>query len=391
MNIRFNLKSPSKEVSAIRIIITHQGNLYRKNTGLSIEPKLWNNDKQRCGNPKIDSKLKLIRIGLESTLDDDSSKDQIELALERIEGGEWNEKRVRVPQDEKKSFWEYFKEFAEKECPAQKQRNLAYNKIKKWMGMSESWYDIDSSYYFRLCQKMDEEKLGKNYQGTIIARLKTVMSEGYKLKLHTNNEFREFKKPKEEVFTIALSRDELDKMWNLEIKDEWVSKARDLFYVGVLTASRYEDCVRLSESNIHGKNLEFIQCKTKGRVVIPLSPKVREIFARNEGKAPYIEHTRYNRLLKNLGVLLKMNEVMQVPEAVRKRLKKKDSDKVYKYELLTGHCARRTGATLLYLSGVPMRQVMMITGHKSESSFAQYIRITQEENASILADNPLFR
>ena len=37
-----------------------------------------------------------------------------------------------------------------------------------------------------------------------------------------------------------------------------------------------------------------------------------------------------------------------------------------KYELIGTHTARRTGATLMYLAGIPIYDIMRVTGHKSD-------------------------
>ena len=34
---------------------------------------------------------------------------------------------------------------------------------------------------------------------------------------------------------------------------------------------------------------------------------------------------------------------------------------------------------------------MLITGHKNERSFATYVKLTKEENAQALKNNPLFK
>lgn len=62
-----------------------------------------------------------------------------------------------------------------------------------------------------------------------------------------------------------------------------------------------------------------------------------------------------------------------------------------KWEIVSTHTARRTEATRLYLSGVLMRQCIMLTGHTAEENFRKYIRITKEENARMLDDNPFFK
>ena len=61
-----------------------------------------------------------------------------------------------------------------------------------------------------------------------------------------------------------------------------------------------------------------------------------------------------------------------------------------KFELITTHTARRSFATNAYLMDVPSISIMKITGHKTESSFMKYIRISQEDNANKLISHPFF-
>jgi len=58
---------------------------------------------------------------------------------------------------------------------------------------------------------------------------------------------------------------------------------------------------------------------------------------------------------------------------------------VPKYELVTSHTARRSFATNLYRRGIPSTQLMLLTGHRSESSFLRYIKVSREDNARDVA------
>jgi len=42
------------------------------------------------------------------------------------------------------------------------------------------------------------------------------------------------------------------------------------------------------------------------------------------------------------------------------------------------------------MAGIPTLSIMKITGHKTERSFMRYIRISQEENARLIAAHPYF-
>ena len=53
-----------------------------------------------------------------------------------------------------------------------------------------------------------------------------------------------------------------------------------------------------------------------------------------------------------------------------------------KYEFVSSHTARRSFATNEYMAkGLNVRDIMAITGHKTEKSFYKYIRQTPKENA----------
>ena len=62
-----------------------------------------------------------------------------------------------------------------------------------------------------------------------------------------------------------------------------------------------------------------------------------------------------------------------------------------KFELITTHTARRSGATNMFNAGIPTIRIMKITGHKTEKAFMKYIKISQEENAKSLSDHPFFK
>ena len=58
-----------------------------------------------------------------------------------------------------------------------------------------------------------------------------------------------------------------------------------------------------------------------------------------------------------------------------------------KWELVSSHTARRTACTNMFLKGIPTIAIMKISGHKKESTFMKYIKITAEENADYIAEN----
>lgn len=391
MNISFNLKDYTSERSAVRLVITHKGRVFRKYTGVSVETAKWRRPKrgrQWPTDPADAAKLKTILLGLEERLNEYSTTEDITKAVDDVLSANLdNYTAIQEKAPGTPSFWDYFRSWATRPHPAQRGDMNIMRRVSEFMGMQDDWGDIDSAWYFRLMKKMNEAGYSVNYKGTITSRLKTVMAEGFKLKYHTNMEYLNFKKTQEPADTVYLTQEELDAVWELHLDGGAERKARDLFILGAYTASRFSDYSRLSLADIHDGKIRFVQKKTAGEVVIPAAPRVIEVLKRNGGRAPELCLVQYNKNIKEVCRRAGMDTPVTV---TRSRGAVHVTERKRKYELVSSHTARRTGATLLYMSGIPLRQCMLITGHNTEESFMKYIRVTKEQNADLLSSNPFF-
>lgn len=384
MNINFNLATPQAKVSSIRVIVTHKSKVYRKGTGLSTPVKNWSSAKQKTTHVETNKKLSQIHVYLERTLHVNSTPDEIKTALEMAVLSDMERKTYACKQAGRPSFGEVF-------CTMKGNTILSvYKKIKEVMGEPE-WEDITPVWSDTLMSRMTELGMSVNYIGRMIILTKQAMRIGLKKKYHSNDAFLDIDKCKEDSFSVYLTKEEVDRIWEHEFKQPNLAKARDIFIVGIYTASRHSDYSRLTMDNVHGQLLDFIQTKTGGRVIMPCSPRIVEVMKRYGGKVPKYTRTNMNYLIKDVCREVGIDDVIEVPKGKRRILKKKDGEPVYKWELVGTHTARRTGATLLYLAGVPTIQCMMITGHKTEESFMKYIKVTKEENARALMNCSFFK
>jgi integrase len=227
-----------------------------------------------------------------------------------------------------------------------------------------------------------------NYKGAIISKLKVVMNEGYKQKFHKNEELRQFRRMSEVPETIALTADELDRLWSCNELTQMESKARDLFIIGVYSVARWEDYSRISADNISNGMLNYEQLKTGRTVILPVSPRLQEALDRNGGIAPRLSQQKFNGAIKRCCKKIGMTDKLHISKS---KGAERVSEKKERCELVSSHTARRTGATMLYLAGVPAKRIMLCTGHSTEANFMRYVRITKEENARMLADNEFFK
>lgn len=382
---------------SIRLIVSHGGKTWRKSTGISIDPKLWDSKakslRAKCKDARAYERLRTIHLRMQEKEGVGGiSQDSIPAAIEYALHGKDAPVKTKKGAGDRPTFWEFFKEWAEADVPSRRFRGIAYKRIGAIMGTNEDWEGIDTAYHAKLVQRLNSHDYSENYKATLIAKLKTVMIEGEKMKFHTNREYKKFSYKWETADTIALSQEEVDAIWNAEL-DKVRSRARDAFIVGVYTAARFSDYSKISSDNIqNGKlTLQFKQRKTKGDVILPVSSRVSTVLSRNGGRVPAISESEIGRYMKQICKEIggTFNDVVEVS-------KTKGAyhivEKKHRWEMISTHTGRRTGATLLYTRyNVPLHNCMMLTGHTTPQNFLKYIKVSKEENARMLADNPFFQ
>lgn len=240
--------------------------------------------------------------------------------------------------------------------------------------------------------KLYEVGLSANTIAKYVRTLKALLSSSFDKGLHTQLDFkkRSFKAITEDTVKVYLTEQELSKLIKLDNLSETHERVRDMFIVACRTALRYSDIENLKPENFINNNtlIKSYNTKTGAEVVIPVHPDVRYIWEKYNHKLPKIEVNQvFNRYLKDIGRNAKINTPVPIQYTVGGKLERRT---VAKYELITTHTGRRTFATLTYLAGVPTIASMKITGHKTESAYMKYIRISAEESATELLKHKFF-
>ena len=385
MKHTFNLVYPQRETSPVRLIISHRGEKIRRSIGVSVSTRLWNpkakSVDKMCKDRNAWSVIGPIHAKLvEKELTAQKRRDVLD-AISYALGEDYRPVSVHL--------WDYFKEWSERESPSRRFRVLAYTRLTDMMGTDDDWADIDGDWYYRFLQKADALGYSQNYKSTLIAKLKTVMNEGLARGLHDNSQFKAMKTAYKTADTIALTQKEVDALWNADLSGVQ-ARARDCFIVGVYCAGRFQDYSQLSMDNVSDGILRYAQRKTGQAVVVPCSPRILEVFARNGGRCPKITEQEVGRELKKIckslgGSFLKKEEFRKT-EGARIVIEKKA-----RWEMVSCHTARRSGASILYKSGVPIRVCRFLTGHQTDSMFLAYIKVTAEEGAELLAKSAFFK
>ena len=399
MNVRFSIRAPKNETSSIRVSCTWSGNECAASTGIIIPTKYWKKNEKKLqwvsdayGHPDINLRLAEIHgivMKLSSEFQgipsDEEVKEWIQYAIRHYK----NPKEIFRPgnlRNQKDSFMQFFDAWRMKGA---KSRTTAYNLIKEYGGKKLTWNDIDYKFYRNFVDFMFAKGMSRNYTGAMVKKIKTVMREGAKLRYHNNREYLTFEVFNDSVDNIYLTEEELDRIWNRPDYSARERKVVDMFFLGVDTAARYSDYSKLKLDNINDNGIiRFIQVKTNDPVMLPATARVLDILKRNKGKAPAVCEQYFNREIKK--ICQKNGLTDPIYKTVSNGGKKYTITKE-KWELVSSHTARRTGATNMYKAGIPTLAIMKVTGHTSESSFLKYINISKEENARMLAEHPYFK
>lgn len=226
----------------------------------------------------------------------------------------------------------------------------------------------------------------RNFYRKTVSALRKAQKAGYRTNL---DPFSEFNVSDEDSCAVYLTLPELERIEDLSLNRD-SAQVRDIFLIGCFTALRYSDYSRLSEDNFSDGMLHIKTRKTGAYVTIPVHPVIHRIIERNKGYG-FLKYNNsqqnFNKVIKNVckkagitqKILIERTEGFKV---VRKL--------VPKYQLISTHTARRSGATNMYLAGIQPFRIMLITGHKTETAFYRYIRIQKEENARDLMNHPFF-
>lgn len=243
--------------------------------------------------------------------------------------------------------------------------------------------DIDKLFFNDFVTYLQELNLSTNTIWHKTVSIKAVMKAANEQELTDNTKYTTFKNISEESQAVALSEKELDLLAKFDFSQSpRLERTRDLFLIGCWTGLRFSDFTRIKRENIKDNMLTIQQQKTNEFVTIPLHPVFISIWEKYNGVLPAsISNQKFNDNLKDVCKEAGINE--RVMKSITKGGKKQTT--VYeKWQLVSSHTARRTFATNLYKSGFPSISIMQITGHKTESSFLKYIKVTKEEHAKML-------
>lgn len=235
---------------------------------------------------------------------------------------------------------------------------------------------------------------------------------------------------------LYLTTDEIDALYEMKLEG-YEEEIRDVFLLGTFCGQRISDYSRINRKSFSTTPkgtpiIRVIQKKTGAYVEVPIwDDRVYDIASKYDYNFPSVHKRDMNRylkvILKRLGETVpSLNDlyktVLTHAEIEKEKLyhklcvkveigEKLDAEKnkyykkmkeyadehngsplymrdeegnvlMFKYELIVSHTARRSALTNLYKTGLlDNREMMAISGHKSERVFEKYIKVGPSEHA----------
>jgi integrase len=422
----FFLREP-KATNPTLILLIYKlpgGKNFKYSTGESVHPDFWDKSTQRAktnlrGNPTQLAANKSINLQLDRYM---IKITEVLAALQAVKEqptveylkDELNKEFLKEPPKTKTSMFDWIENWIEttkltrerKPKPISPKTKTKYRiTLKHMRGFANlkrkgklTFEDIDLEFYGDFVEYLTQElnhtpnTIGKN-----IKVVKIFMREAFEAGATTNVEVekRKFASMSEEVEHIYLTEGELTAIAELDlIRKPALDRTRDLFLIGCHTALRFSDFTTIRPENIittsgGGRALKINTRKTSKTVIIPIHPTVEAILSKYDNNLPRaISNQKMNVYLKDIAALAGINSPVEITKTIGG---KRVQTTLPKYAMVTSHTARRSGATLMYLAGIPAISIMKVTGHKTEAAFMRYICIDEEENAKLLMQHDYFR
>lgn len=432
MEVKFFLKDKSKDTSSVRAVIRHKGQRYQIAVGETVIVKYWNENKYRCRtsreypeashiNIRLDDWADLIEEAINSfgliTPTQQMLKSKIDDILRKrnIEAG-----GIIENEDEQHlvAFAIKYREESNKSYNTKKSYQTTINKLIEFeheLNIKLRFIDIDMDFYNRFnswllnstyTKGKEEIQYTKNYVGTIFKNISKFMtaSQG---KVHEFTAYKdsEFKVESEETDAIYLNQEEIHKIYDLEITEELLkqngyknknlkttinslNEERDSFLFGCFTALRHSDYSRLDSMHFKDDLIRIWTVKKDKKVYIPMHYLLKELLKRRNNILPKpISDQKHNKQIKAIGKLAGINEEVILTKT---RGGKRIEAVKHKWEFITSHTARRSGATNMYLAGVDLKFIQDILGHSKVEQTISYIKVSAEDNAKRLINHPYF-
>ena len=394
MNIRFNLLR-KKTATYILLSITYDGTRLQTSINEKVNEKNWNKNKQRLKGSCSDAfNINSYLNKVEKTAKDIYYKFKVDGFIPTKK--QFKEKLFKELNGVNSilTFYDFVEEFIKRSENTKKPATIkeyiytirdlkVFEKQNRrridWDTLDMQFYDEYMDYQFNV------KGNSHNLFGKRIKTIKTFLNDATRRGNNIHLMYKGFKVTVKESDDIYLTEDEIKKMYKLDLSEnERLERVRDLFVIGCRTGLRHSDLVKIRKEDVSKESIKFKVEKTEATLNTVIIEETQEILEKYNYELPRITRTNFNVYIKEIGELAGINEITYKDTY---KAGKPISIRMKKYKRISSHTARRSFATNMHKRGFPNYYIMKITGHKKESDFLNYIKVTNEEAVKIITLN----
>ena len=414
----------------VRLQCSHQKIDYKCKTPMEVNWSAWKNSRKsftaqenfRKGNPALTQTMDMLKKELEATqtLPKGISLAQFKAIINDVLYREAHSlEMTQLMLQQRPSLNDYIATYIQQVVSGVRQteqgRNYAHmtvKAIKQAMRQFElsqevsnkilDYEDIDMSFYYDYTAWLKSKGYAINSIGKCIKILKSILAASQSEGIHSSSLWKDkkFKVTHAESDSIYLTKEDLFKIMTVDLTGlpKEYEYTRDIFMVGVGTAQRVSDYNNIKPEDIntmtktvshdaadpdhpgqvitkfHQQEITYInirQQKTGTKVSIPCNSFLKGILDKYHNRLPHLPDQTINRCIKEIACMAGLKDLLEieinnggVPHKVM----------MEKYKMVHSHTARRTGATLMYLEGIDLYDIMKVTGHSSPTMLKKYIK-----------------
>ena len=400
LSIKFHLDNPNANTSSIFMFYSYNKIRNKIQTGLSVAPNDWDKKTNRAKiktnnymviNTRLSEIIAFVEdivyyLSKEDSFDNNKFKS---LVREKFE----NKQNTLLP-SKQITFYQYYDEFIRfKESNNLVTKNviLLYKRSKNYLknyAPNLTFDNIDNNflteYHTYLINKYKFQYNGVKplFTNSLFVFLNWALSEEITL----NQKYKKFNIKSTEVkHKTYLTIDEIKQIHSTQNLPNYLENAKTWLMIMCFTGLRVSDALKLNKSKINFETnlIEIITQKTQLKVTIPITHIVKPYLEKLvNGQAHSISAQKLNNYYKELGKVCKIDSELSIVTFSPKR----KETILKKYELISNHCFRRTFATISLELGLQPSIIMKITGHKTLSSFEEYIGFTTKNAVDRIND-----
>lgn len=397
-NIHFYLRSSQVNIKGQQSLImrvTHNYLIITFFVGFMVNPKHWSSTNQRVKKNRedepdnnyvaINRRISLMKNKAEAAINDALEEDipiTKEYLHNEILGNHGRKKKVNH------TFFELLDEYIESSKAIRANRTIVcYGTFKNFLqdfekdtrhkidirSINHKFFDNLRTYAFI------KRKAKDNYFAKIISSLKAFLTWCHKRGYIKDLTYKDFKATERDKDVIYLEMDELMTLYNFPFTPYKRTRARDLFCFMCFTGMRVSDLQNLKREHIRDGQIFKTIVKTHKTEVIPLNQYARSILAKYEEleirPLPKLSAQKINDHIKECCEEAGIKDLVNYVDYSGGKAREHSEPK---YKLITNHTARKTFITNSIMLGMNTKTIKEITGHKKDSVFNKYVKISEE-------------